>query len=30
VSVTDELMSMEHWWCDNDKGKLKYSEENPL
>ena len=26
--VVDEWMSMEHWWNDTDRGKLKYWEKN--
>jgi hypothetical protein len=26
ASVVDEWMSMEHWWSDSDRAKLKYSE----
>jgi hypothetical protein len=26
--VVGELMSMEQWWNDTDRGKLKYWEEN--
>jgi hypothetical protein len=30
ASVTDERMSIEHWWNDTDRGKLKYWERNVL
>jgi hypothetical protein len=28
--VVDESMSMEHWWNDTDKEKLKYWEKNNI
>jgi hypothetical protein len=28
ASVVDEWMSMEQWWNDTDRAKLKYWEEN--
>jgi hypothetical protein len=28
ASVVDDWMSMEHWWNDTDRGKLKYWEKN--
>jgi hypothetical protein len=28
--VVDEWMSMEQWWNDTDRGKLKYSQTNPF
>jgi hypothetical protein len=28
VCVVDEWMSMEQWWNDTDRGKLKYWEKN--
>ena len=28
ASVVDEWMSMEQWWNDTDRGKLKYWEKN--
>jgi hypothetical protein len=28
VMAIDDLMSVEHWWNDGDRGKPKYFEEN--
>jgi hypothetical protein len=28
ASVVDEWMSMEQWWNDTDRGKVKYSNKN--
>ena len=30
MPVVDEWISMEHWWNNTDRGKLRYSEEKKL